>query len=527
MTQSTMIAVIAGGALAGMAYCLCAQRLAAILQQQGYSGRAFLKWYYRSRNIERKKASILALAVALLTALISVCFSFAGYRIANLVSAVPFFGITLFYYFAESRHALKVPARATARYLRLWIAYAVVMFALCIGLSFALTAISLAADAGWLYLMRYVPFCLVPLVSPPVLVLVNFCMKAYEVPHTAKFLKRAKAALAASPCVKVGITGSFGKTSVKNFAAVILSEKYRVLATPASYNTPVGIARTVNEGGLDCDIFLAEMGARRKGDIAALCDLVCPTVGAVTGVTCQHLETFGSQEAIRAEKGELARRAEKCVLGRTAADMDAADALVMGRDFDAEDVQLSLDGTRFTLRLPDGSMSVFVPVLGRHAAENVAIAAALCSLLGMSAEEIEAGIRRIAPVPHRLERRDANGLVILDDGYNCNAEGARNAVEVLKLAAGKKVVVTPGIVELGQLEEEVNRRLGAQLAGLDLVLLVGETLVLDVRNGYLEAGGDPAKLHVVSTLEAAQSVLSDELAAGDCVLFLNDLPDCY
>ena len=207
--------------------------------------------------------------------------------------------------------------------------------------------------------------------------------------------------------------------------------------------------------------------------------------------------------------------------------MGGGKSLVMGRDFDAEDVQLSLDGTRFTLRLPDGRFSVEIPVLGRHAAEDAALAAALCHTLGMTAEEIAAGIRRVAPVPHRLERKDANGLIILDDGYNCNPEGAKNAVEVLRLANGRKAVVTPGIVELGQLEERVNMELGASLVGLDLVLLVGETLVLDVRNGYLEAGGDAEKLRIVPTLEAAQTALAEELAAGDCVLFLNDLPDCY
>ena len=527
MSVTTICFVIAGGAWAGMAYSLCSQRLAAILQQLGYSGGAFLKWYYRSRNIERKKASILALAVALLTALFSVCFSFLGARNANLVSALPFLGIAFWFFAAERRHALKVPARATARYVRLWTAYAVLLFAFCIGAGFALTALSEAVHAEWYFLLRYVPFCLVPFFCPLLLCLANALMQVYEVPHANKFIKKAAAALAASPCVKVGITGSFGKTSVKQIAACLLAHGRRVIATPASYNTPVGIAKAVNEGGLACDIFLAEMGARRTGDIAALCDMVRPDIGVVTGVTCQHLETFGSLENIRAEKGVLASRTERCVLGRGAAGMKDAGALVMGRDFDAEDVELSLDGTSFTLRLPDGKVRLRVPLLGRHAADDVALAAALCSLLGMSKEEIAEAAAGLVPVPHRLERRDANGLIILDDAYNCNAEGARNAVEILRLAPGKKAVVTPGIVELGQLEEEVNGALGASLAGLDLVLLVGETLVLDVRNGYLAAGGDPSKVRIVPTLEAAKTVLAEELGAGGCVLFLNDLPDRY
>ncbi len=527
MTDSTIFAVIAGGTLAGMAFSLCSRRLAAILQQTGYEGRAFLGWYYRLRNIERKKASILALLLALSTALVCVVFSFAGYKAANLIALAPFFGLTLLYVFAEERRALKVPARPTARYLRLWIVYCIVLFAVCIGLGFALTALSVAVGAGWLYLLRYVPFCLVPFLCPLLLAFVNLCMKAYEVPHTKKFVARAAAALAASPCKKVGITGSFGKTSVKNIAAVLLAERCRVIATPASFNTPAGIARAVNEGGLSCDVFLAEMGARRAGDIAALCDMVQPEIGVVTGVTCQHIETFGSTDAVRAEKSVLAARTGTCVLGRSCADMACPDAVVMGRDFDAEDVRIAQDGTSFTLRLPDGRFPVCVPLLGRHAAEDCALAAALCHVLGMPGEEIAAGLCKVQPVPHRLERRDENGIVILDDAYNCNIEGAKNAVEVLRLAAGKRAVVTPGIVELGQLEEEVNGQLGALLAGLDLVILVGETLVLDVRGGYLAAGGDAQKLHVVPTLAAAQSLLAEELSAGDCVLFLNDLPDRY
>ena len=145
----------------------------------------------------------------------------------------------------------------------------------------------------------------------------------------------------------------------------------------------------------------------------------------------------------------------------------------------------------------------------------------------MSAEEIRAGIAEIVPVAHRLERRNHGGVIILDDAYNANPAGAQNAVEVLKLAGGKKVVVTPGIVELGQLEEAINMELGASLVGLDVILLVGETLVHDVREGYLAAGGDAARVRIVPKLKDAENILAKELSTGDCVLFLNDLPDIY
>ena len=523
----SVIANIAGGLLAGYIFVMCSVRLLGILQQEGYSCRAFLKWYYRSRNIERKKASLLAIAIALLTAIVSVCFSFLGSEIANLISAIPFIGLAVLYCVSESRHALKVKEVPTPRLMRLTVVYTLVMVAVNIGLAFAMRAVALAINAPWYNLLRYVPFAIVPLLTPVILAGVCFVMKAYETPHTARFIKRAKAELDKSSVVKVGITGSFGKTSVKHFAATILSVRFKVIETPYSYNTPSGIARTVNEIGLDCNVFLAEMGARRTGEIAQLCDIVTPEYGILTGVCPQHTETFGSPEAIKAEKGVLVGRSRRCVLGRTVADLAREGDLVMGRDFDAEDVRLSLDGTRFTLRLPDGSFPVQVPVLGRHAAEDVALAAALCSLLGMTAEEIKAGIAEITPVAHRLERRNQGGVIILDDAYNANTAGAQNAVEVLKLAGGRKVVVTPGIVELGQLEEDINMQLGASLVGLDLVILVGETLVLEVRNGYLAAGGAEENLRIVPTLQDAQNILAKELGAGDCVLFLNDLPDIY
>ncbi|MDE7158121.1 MAG: UDP-N-acetylmuramoyl-tripeptide--D-alanyl-D-alanine ligase, partial [Clostridiales bacterium] len=326
--------------------------------------------------------------------------------------------------------------------------------------------------------------------------------------------------------IKVGITGSFAKTSVKHIAAAILSSKYRVIATPASYNTPIGIARTVNSEGADCDIFLAEMGARKEGDIKELCEMVRPDFGVITGVCPQHLETFGSLAAIQREKSVLARYAEKgCVLGASAVDL--AEGFSAGKDFEAEDVVCTENGTTFTLRLKEERVELQTKLLGKHSAEDIALAGALCYLLGMTVEEIKAGTERIRPIPHRLEKIDGNGVNVLDDSYNSNVEGAKDAVYTLRLFGGRKYVVTPGLVELGQIEEKENAALGELLAGLDGVILVGETLVLAVREGYLKAGGEEGHLRIVPTLEKAQQILAEELQAGDSVLFLNDLPDIY
>ncbi len=525
------IGILWSGVIAGYLGFLCSTRMLAILQQERYSGKAFLRWYCRKNNLLPRRLNLLALALALLTALFGLCFSFLSVPFANLVSAIPFVGLFLLYDYSERRYALKVPLKNTPRAVRLGVCHFVVIFAFTALVSWALAAIAGAIDVRVVSLLRFLPLALLPLALPFLLAFSNLIMKGYEIPHGRKFVKRATAALDGSDCVKIGITGSCGKTTVKNLVAKILSEKYRVIATPASYNTPLGIASAINANGLDCDVFIAEMGARKTGDIAELCDMVRPDYAIVTSVLPQHLETFGSVGAIAAEKGVLAARAGKgCVIGETAfgAGVSAANALVYGRDFAAEDVRLSTDGASFNLRLPSGGLRVQTALLGRHAAEDVAMAAALCFMLGMTAEEIAAGIGTIEQIPHRLQKSaGANGLVILDDSYNSNVAGAANAVETLRLFDGKKAVITPGLVELGAIEEAENEKLGASFVGLDRVILVGETLVLAVRKGYLNAGGDEDKLVVVPTLEKAAALVGQEFGEGDCVLFLNDLPDSY
>ncbi len=501
--------------------------LLGILQQEGYSGRGTFRWFYKKGNILRRRYSLLTLALILITALLSVCFSFAGTELALLVATAGYVGICVVFIYSF-RLALKVPFKFTNRGKRLYACLFLLTFGVLFG---AGCGLYFAADAigGRIAhaLVRALPLSLMPLAMPALLIAANSVMKSYEVPHSRKFLKRAKRMLAESSCTKVGITGSFGKTSVKHFAHAILSQKYKVIASPASFNTPLGIARCVSKGGLDCDIFLAEMGARQTGDIAELCDMVCPEYAVVTGICAQHLETFGSIAAIAREKGVLARYAQHSVIGATASGLAGENSLLEGRDFAAENIVCTTKGTDFDLRIKEHKTRVHTDLLGKHAAEDIALAAALSFLLGMTAEEIASALPAITPVPHRLELWEKNGLYILDDSYNSNVLGAHDAVDTLKLFEGKKYVVTPGLVELGELEEKENASLGATFVGLDGVILVGETLILAVRKGYLDAGGDDALLTVVPTLKKAQEILAEKLTEGDAVLFLNDLPDKY
>ena len=527
MSLAFLLSAAAASAVTALLFLLCCPGMLGILQQEGYSGGAFLRWLFRRHNMRLRRLELLSLSHVLLLTLCGLCFSFLAPEAVNAVCLLPLWGMCVLFAFSEKTYALKVPLARTPRMIRLIVCVFVLLYFAAFGAMVGLKAAALAAGVRLVECLCFVPLCLVPLLLPFLLAAANALMLVYEVPHNRAFIRAASERLGASDCVRVGITGSCGKTTVRAVAEHLLMRKFSVIATPQSYNTPLGIARTVKERGTSCEIFLAEMGARKRGDIGELCDMVRPKYGVITAIGTQHFQTFGSEEAIFAEKSVLCARTERCVLGGSAASAAREGDLVEGRDFGAEDVVCTAEGASFTLRLPDGSIPVRIPLLGRHAAQDAALAAALCSLFGMSKEEIAEGLACVSPVPHRLALMRENGLNILDDAYNANEAGARDAVETLRLFPGRKYVVTPGLVELGALEEEKNEALGAAFVGLDGVVLVGETLVLAVRTGYLAAGGEEARLHVVPTLAAAETLLGGLLSEGDSVLFLNDLPDKY
>ncbi len=337
----------------------------------------------------------------------------------------------------------------------------------------------------------------------------------------------------------VGITGSYGKTTAKNILLAMLSTKYRVCASAASYNTPLGICRTVNDNLEESDeILIAEMGARRRGDIKELCELAKPDFGLITGVGSQHYETFGSLEAIADTKYELAEYiGDRGTVVFNTSDVGAealADRFgggVRAGESDEcfarfEDVSFGAEGSRFTLRLGSDKFSVHTRLLGRHIPALIAACAALACEMGVPPCACARACERLTPVPHRLELSVAGDKTIIDDAYNSNTAGAKNAVEVLGAFDGTKIIVTPGIVELGDMEVDANKELGRQIgATADIAILVGAR-AKHIRAGALEVGMEENKINTVSTLAEAQKLLA-EIPGKATVLFENDLPDNY
>lgn len=503
-------------------------RQAGVLQSSGYSNGKYFKWLRHKGNLAFTRLVLLAMACGLGNAVLSLCFSFIGEwsAVIGLAPSVLFF---IVYIWADKRVALRSEAALTPRFMRLYVVY-FLLFAI---IAYIFVTLLNFADYAWGNLifssLRYCPLALLPLLAIPVLLLANSAAKLYEAPHNKKFIRLAKAKLAASDIRVIAITGSYGKTSTKFILSSILSKKYRVLATPRSHNTPVGIALAVNGNDLkDYDIFIAEMGARHLGDIAELCEICPPDISLITGICGQHLETFFTFENIVRAKSEiLGYTRDRAIIADDCFELFADSACPLVRCGCVGEVQCSAEGTDFTLTLGGESCRAHTKLLGAHSAYNIGLAAEAAFAAGMSVTEIAEAAGEIEFIEHRLQLTRANGVSILDDGYNSNVKGARAALEVLKYFGGAKIVITPGLVELGVMEDSENYELGKSLAGFDRVILVGENRIKPVSDGYADGGGDVAKLSVCRTLDEAQEQLKTFIKPGDTVLFLNDLPDIY
>lgn len=509
--------------------CMTEKSLGA-MQQAGYKNEKFLRWLRSKNNMFFNRLSVLSLCLALATAIVSLCFSFLGVNYAVIISSIPFFALCLYYLYSDKKYALKVPVKYTARVKRLFVGYLFITACVC----YAWIAVLrfLAVLSGWYYhgLFAFVPVAILPISLPVCLCLANAILSIFENAKNKKFIKRAGQVLNEKRLTRVAVVGSYGKTSVKNILTTLLKEKYQTIATEASFNTPIGIAKTVETPEFEnAEVFVAEMGARKRGDIVELCEMVKPDYAVFTGVCSQHIETFHTIEAILEEKSQVLDYAKKVVCGSSLQGKIDRENAIFVSEKSVGNLRLFATNTHFNLCLGDETVSVETSLLGESAVENIALAVTLAKEMGLTAEEIKRGLSKLQPIPHRLQLIKTGNAYILDDGYNSNPKGAEEAIKALCRFDGRKCIVTPGLIECGVLEETLNNTLGERIAkaNLDKVILVGETLVTAVKDGYQKAGGDMENLKIVPTLNKAQELLSSWVASGDAVLFLNDLPDVY
>lgn len=376
--------------------------------------------------------------------------------------------------------------------------------------------------------------------------LVNLINRPIELWINHWYFKDAQKKMEAMPHLKVvGITGSYGKTSTKYILTKILAEKYNVLMTPESYNTTMGVIKTIRMQLKPIhEVFVCEMGAKYVGDIKEICDLVHPQYGLITSIGPQHLETFRSVENIVNTKYELA----ESLPDKTKAVVNLSSPLIRenhrydsavtygeqgepGVQYWAEDIVYGNAGTSFMVKSKQGlSIHLETRLLGKHNILNIVGAVAIADMLGVEPENIQFGVKKLQPVPHRLEMKPRNGnITIIDDAFNSNVEGAKSAVEVLgQFQEVQRILVTPGMIELGDKQYEYNYAFGKQAAAqCDYILLVGEKQTVPIQEGVKEAGFPAERLFVLHNLQEALTKMHELANVPSVVLLENDLPDLF
>jgi len=343
----------------------------------------------------------------------------------------------------------------------------------------------------------------------------------------------------------IGVTGSYGKTSTKHYLERILSEKYDVLMTPGSFNTTLGVIRTVREMMKPyTEVFICEMGAKQINDIKEICDLVHPQIGIVTAVGPQHLESFKTIENVQRTKFELVDSLPAdgyavinndfpYIADRKVGNVGVARYGVKSTantDFHAEDIQYGPDGTTFTIVGDERRIKLKTQLVGECNVSNLVAAVIVALHLDVPEEKIRYAVEKISQVEHRLNmKRTPAGITIIDDAYNSNPTGSAMALDVLaSMNTGKRIIITPGMIELGDEQYNLNREFGEKIAtSVDVAIIVGDYNHDAIVEGINSAENRRITLLTAATFSEAQQKLMEIAVAGDTVLYENDLPDTF
>ena len=341
----------------------------------------------------------------------------------------------------------------------------------------------------------------------------------------------------------IGITGSYGKTSTKYFLNRLLSLKYNVVMTPGNFNTTLGVVRTIRENlNATHEIFLCEMGARHVGDIKEICDLVHPKYGIISSIGPQHLETFFNIENVINTKFELADsipedgkiflnygneyiKNKECKKNVVSYGVEVNEVL-----YKAENVVVNSKGSMFTVVSSKGEKQEFkTKLIGRHNVENITGAIAVAVELGVPMEELTYAVKRLEAVPHRLELVKGNSGTIIDDAYNSNPVGAKIALDTLNCFDGTKIIITPGMVELGAKQDELNIEFGVNMAKVcDYIVLVGKEQTKPIYEGIIQEKFNKDRLFIAGSFREGMDWINKiNCEKEKFILIENDLPDNY
>lgn len=513
-------------------------KLLQMLQLTGYKLNGYLRWFKETKYSYISRLfmlSFLSLAAMLMTNVLLADFF--------VVPVLKFVGI-LFYILFSSLFITnlftakqKTPLKYTKRMTRLVVVYFILILIFSI----------LIEILGFMFIpyLSYGLIGIIPIMLPAFVFLAYYITYPIEKLISNSYVKKAKKKLESIKNIQViGITGSYGKTSVKNILKTLLSEKYKVCASPSSYNTPLGLAKTILQNlNSDNEIFIAEMGAKQRFDIKELCEMVKPKIAIITGIGNQHLLTFGSVDNIIRTKSELAEYVSNNH-GKIFVNIESDGAKKLVNNFkDAikvsikdnttdlyvKDIKTTKDGSKFSLCFNNEVVECKTILLGDHNISNILLAATVAINLGLTLKEIQEGIEKLVTIPHRLEIvKSSSTYTILDDAYNSSVEGSKASLDVLSKFDGKKFVITPGLVELGTEQFNSNFEFGMDMAKVCDYVIVDSVINYDaISSGLIFGGFDEKNIIQVANLTQAVQMLNTLASSNDVVLFENDLPDNY
>jgi len=513
-----------------------------MLQLESYQGNMYLKWILRAGKKDILSGSV-AIIAAILIRIGSVFLQPVNTTLATLVcyaADLYYIGMLALSGYQYKKQPMKKPLKFTGRVIRLLWALGIVVLAFSFALFVPWNTSSWEGFIAYTFI-RYLPGLLpqffVLFAHLLTLPIENSVKKWYFNDAKRKLMQR-------DDLIKIGITGSYGKTSTKFMLGTILQEKYNTLVTPSSFNTPMGVTRIIREQLTDAhEVFVAEMGARYVGDIKELCGLVHPKYGIITSVGKQHLETFGSYEAVISTKSELLSGLPAD--GAAFINGDNPDCQKMhkacklknkflfgfhGKNLymRAENLKVTPNGSTFTLISKDKKkVNCQTVLLGQHNILNITGAAALAHYLGLTMDEIAAGIAKLKPISHRLELIPGP-VTVIDDAFNANPAGTKAALQVLSSFPGRRLIVTPGMIELGEEEAALNEAFGEDIAkAADIAILIGKAHADPIERGLKNAGFPTSCIIRVASLDEATQKLPLYTEPGCVVLIENDLPDNY
>jgi UDP-N-acetylmuramoyl-tripeptide--D-alanyl-D-alanine ligase len=496
-----------------------------IFQQEEYKPLPFLGWIVKTASFDKRLSAALVLA------------ALASFYLQNAVEEGLLIS-AIFVLFAvlesDPRKTAKKKLAMTQRAQRIFVLAAIV------SLGVGVAGLALGTPWFWIFAVQFIPVSLA---------VANVLLMPVEATIQSRIRNEASTILAQTNPRIIGITGSFGKTSVKHILGHILEMNATTLFTPGSVNTLMGISRIIRENlKPDTRYFIVEMGAYGKGSIEKLCKLTPPSIGIITALGEAHYERFKTLDTVARAKFELAEAVlqagnGKVIIHESVLEQPYAREFVQknrsrfficGGGPDADLIIGNAVETAAGLTVPvsfkDETRQLFAPLHGSAHANNIAVAFAAAIISGVPSDRAAAALRTVPQIKHRLEMiPQMDGTTYIDDAYNSNPKGFAAALDFLAMVGAEKgarrILITPGIVELGEKNDEIHRALGQKAATCaDILFVVRPDRIPSLAEGF-KACAPEKEVHVVQSFKEAQQWLIANAKAPDVILVENDLLD--